>query len=243
MKKDIKKALGCIRKADQDFGLIAEGDAIAVGVSGGKDSLLLLYCLSLYRNFCKNRFTLEAITVFLGLEPFDVSAVKALCDQMSIPYHVIETDIGRVVFDVRQEKNPCSLCANMRRGALNNAAKALGCNKIALGHHSDDVIETFLMSLFYEGRINTFSPKTYLSRTDLTVIRPFVYLPEKDIISAAKDLVLPIITSPCPACGKTNRQKTKELITALSKDIPDIKEKLLGALANTEQYHLWEKEK
>lgn len=241
MKKDIKKALGCIRRADTDFGLIAEGDRIAVGVSGGKDSLLLLYALSLYRNFCPHSFSLEAITVSLGLEPFDVSAVEKLCTRLEVPYTIVPTDIGKVVFDIRKEKNPCALCANMRRGTLNTAARKAGCNKVALGHHSDDAIETFLMSLFYEGRINVFSPSTYLSRSDLTVIRPFVYLPEQTILSAAKDLELPIVTSPCPACGTTNRQKTKELITELSKTIPDIKEKLLGALANTEQYNLWEK--
>lgn len=243
MKKDIKKALGCIRKADEDFGLIEAGDKIAVGVSGGKDSLLLLYALSLYRNFCPRSFTLEAVTVSLGLEPFDVSAVEKLCGAMEVPYTVVPTDIGKIVFDVRQEKNPCSLCANMRRGAVNNAALRAGCNKVALAHHSDDVIETFIMSLFYEGRLHTFSPKTYLSRAGLTVIRPFVYLPEQTIIAAVKDLVLPVVVSPCPACGTTNRQKTKELLAELSKTIPDAKEKLLRALANTEQYSLWEKEK
>lgn len=243
MKRVTKKLLGCIRRADNDFGLIKDGDSIAVGVSGGKDSLVLLHCLSLYKQFTHKDFSITAITVGMGLEPFDVSGVTAFCAENSIPYHVIPTNIGQVIFESRKEKNPCALCANLRRGTLNNHAKALGCNKVALGHHRDDVIETFLMSLLYEGRLNTFTPLTHLSRVDLDVIRPLVYVEEGDIITLAGSLKLPVIASPCPACGHTARQKTKDLLKALSADYPDIHDKLINAISRTEQYHLWEKQK
>lgn len=237
----MKKVLGCIRRADKDFGLIEEGDSVCVGVSGGKDSLLLLYSLALYRRFCPLKFNLRALTLSMGFDGFDPSAVVALCEKIDVPYEVIPTQIGKVVFEERQEKNPCSLCANMRRGALNAAAVERGCNKVALGHHREDVLETLLLSTFYEGRLHTFKPKTYLSRVNLTVIRPMVYVQERHIISKVAELKLPVIHNPCPANGETKRQEMKELMHSLSKTIPDASAKMLSALRNHEQYGLWDR--
>ena len=236
----MKTVLGCIRKADTDFGMIAPGDRIAVGVSGGKDSLLLLYALSLYRKFSGKDFTLQAITLKLGLEPFDVSGIERLCRQIDVPYTVLDTEIAHVIFDIRKESNPCALCAKMRRGALNDAALAAGCTKVALGHHRDDAIETLLMSLIFEGRLHTFHPNTYLSRKGVTVIRPMVYVPEKHVIHVVKTLNLPVIHNPCPADGNSKREEIKELIKTLSKTYPQLKDYMLSALRNTEQYGLWD---
>lgn len=236
----MKTVLGCIRKADTDFEMITPGDRIAVGVSGGKDSLLLLYALSLYRRFSGKDFTLQAITLKLGLEPFDVAPIRALCEQIDVPYTVLNTEIAHVIFDVRKESNPCALCAKMRRGALNDAALAAGCNKVALGHHRDDAIETLLMSLIFEGRLHTFHPNTYLSRKDITVIRPMVYVPEKHVIHMVKALNLPVIHNPCPADGHSKREEIKELIKTLSKTYPHLKDYMLSALQNIEQYGLWD---
>lgn len=236
----MKTVLGCIRKADTDFNMIAPGDRIAVGVSGGKDSLLLLYALSLYRKFSGKDFTLQAITLKMGLEPFDVAPIRALCEKIDVPYTVLETEIAHVIFDVRKETNPCALCAKMRRGALNDAALAAGCNKVALGHHREDAIETLLMSLIFEGRLHTFHPNTYLSRKKVTVIRPMIYTPEKHVIHVAKELDLPVVHNPCPADRHTKREEIKELIKTLSKTYPHLKDYMLSALQNTDQYGLWD---
>ena len=236
----MKTVLGCIRKADTDFDMIAPGDRIAVGVSGGKDSLLLLYALSLYRKFSAKDFTLHAITLKLGLEPFDVSGIAALCKQLDVPYTVIDTEIAHVIFDIRKESNPCALCAKMRRGALNDAALSLGCSKVALGHHRDDAIETLLMSLIFEGRLHTFHPNTYLSRKGITVLRPMVYVPEKHVIHMVRTLELPTVKNPCPEDGNSKREEIKHLIKTLSKTYPQLKDYMLAALRNTEQYGLWD---
>lgn len=236
----MKTVLGCIRKADTDFSMIAPGDRIAVGVSGGKDSLLLLYALSLYRKFSGKAFTLQAITLKMGLEPFDVSGIAALCERIDVPYTVIETEIAHVIFDIRKESNPCALCAKMRRGALNDAAFAAGCNKVALGHHREDAIETLLMSLIFEGRLHTFHPNTYLSRKQITVIRPMVYVPEKHVIHMVKTLNLPVVKNPCPADGNSKREEIKQLIATLCKTYPHLKDYMLSALQNTAQYGLWD---
>ena len=214
----MKKTLGCIRKADTDFGLIGHGDRIAVGVSGGKDSLLLLHALSLYRKFTHKDFTVTAVTVDMGLEPFDLGGIRSLCGQLEIPYEVRRTEIGRIVFEYRQEKNPCSLCAKMRRAVLSNTCVDLGCNKLALGHHREDVIDTLFMSLFQEGRIHTFHPKTKLSRTGITVIRPLVYVPESHVKHMDRLLSLPVVKSPCPVDGKTARAEMDDLLRALKKN-------------------------
>lgn len=236
----MKEILGCIRRADQDFGMIKAGDKVAVGVSGGKDSMLLLYAMALYRKFCPEPFELEAITLKLGLEPFDVSEIRALCEKLEVPYIVQETDIAKVIFEERKEKNPCSLCSKMRRGALNDLCVARGINKLALGHHRDDAEETLLLSLFYEGRLHTFQPVTYLSRTGITQIRPMLYVPEKDIIHYVKKLELPVVKSPCPADGYTKRQDMKELLDYICRRIPNAREQILVALRNKEQYGLWD---
>lgn len=239
----MKKLLGCIRRADEDFGLIKSGDRVLVGVSGGKDSLALLVGLSTYRMFSKKNYELIAGTLTMGLEPFDLTGVRKLCDELGVPYHVRETRIGPIVFEERKEKNPCSLCAIMRRGALNKMAAALGCNKVALGHHRDDAIETLLLSLFYESRLHTFAPLTHLSRTGLTQIRPLVYVPEKNIRGFARRYELPVVPSPCPANGNTQRQAMKDLLADLSRRFPDVRERMLSALQNEEQYGLWPKPK
>lgn len=237
----MKKVLGCIRRACEDFHLIEDGDIVAVGVSGGKDSLLLLYALSLYRKFAPQRFELKGLTLTMGLEPFDTSKVAALCEKLGVEYIVRPTEIGRIIFEERHEKNPCSLCAKMRRGALNDLAKECGCNKVALGHHRDDALETLLLCLLHEGRIHTFHPKSYLSKADLTVIRPMVYLPEKHIIHVAREMQLPIIPSPCPANGATEREEMKYLLDNLCKLYPNAREMMLSALQNEAQYGLWNK--
>lgn len=237
----MKKVLGCIRRACEDFHLIEDGDIVAVGVSGGKDSLLLLYALSLYRKFAPQRFELKGLTLTMGLEPFDTSKVAALCEKLGVEYIVRPTEIGRIIFEERHEKNPCSLCAKMRRGALNDLAKECGCNKVALGHHRDDALETLLLCLLHEGRIHTFHPKSYLSKADLTVIRPMVYLPEKHIIHVAREMQLPIIPSPCPVNGATEREEMKYLLDSLCKLYPNAREMMLSALQNEAQYGLWNK--
>ena len=237
----MKKVLGCIRRACEDFHLIEDGDIVAVGVSGGKDSLLLLYALSLYRKFAQQRFEVKGLTLTMGLEPFDTSKVAALCEKLGVEYIVRPTEIGRIIFEERHEKNPCSLCAKMRRGALNDLAKECGCNKVALGHHRDDALETLLLCLLHEGRIHTFHPKSYLSKADLTVIRPMVYLPEKHIIHVAREMQLPIIPSPCPANGATEREEMKYLLDSLCKLYPNAREMMLSALQNEAQYGLWNK--
>ena len=237
----MKEVLGCIRRADQDFHMIQPGDRVAVGVSGGKDSLLLLYAMALYRKFCPHPFTLMAVTLTMGLEPFDLSGVKALCESLDVPYTIKETDIAKIIFEERKEKNPCSLCAKMRRGALSDLCIELGANKVALGHHRDDAIETLLLSLLYEGRLHTFQPVTYLSRSNLTQIRPMIYVSEKHVIHMTKQLDLPVVSSPCPANGYTKREDMKELLNHICKSVPNAKEQILRALRNEEQYGLWNK--
>ena len=239
----MKEVLGCLRRADQDFSLIESGDHVAVGVSGGKDSLLLLHALALYRLFSKKPYTLTAVTLTMGFEPFDLSGIRALCERLEVPYVVRETRIGKVIFEDRKEKNPCALCAKMRRGALSDLCREIGANKVALGHHRDDAIETLFLSMFYEGRIHTFQPVTHLTRSGLTQIRPLIYLPEKHIIHMAKKLELPVVPSPCPANGRTKRQDMKNLLTDICRKIPNARELLLSALQNEAQYGLWEKQK
>lgn len=237
----MKKILGCIRRADQDFGMFAAGDRVCVGLSGGKDSMVLLEALSLYRRFSKMPYTLQAVTVSLGMQPFDTAPIAARCAELGVPYTVVDTEIGDVVFNIRKEKNPCALCAKMRRGALYNAARRLGCNKVALGHHREDALETFFLCLFYESRLATFSPVTYLSRTDLTMIRPMIYAPEKHIISVARALSVPVVPSPCPANGNTQRQEIKEWMKTLHRFQPNMEERMLTALRTPERYNLWDR--
>ena len=237
----MKTVLGCIRRADQDFDMFQDGDRVAVGVSGGKDSLLLLQALSLYRRFSHKRFSIKALMLTLGLEPFDTAGVEAFCRALDVPLEIRRTDIGRIICQERRENNPCARCAKMRRGALNDMAAAEGFSKLALGHHREDVLETFLMSLFFEGRLHTFHPVTYLSRTGMTVVRPMVYLPEKHILHIARTLNLPVVKNPCPADGHTARQEVKELLRTLTRQYPNLRTLMLSALRNREQYGLWDK--
>lgn len=240
-RSDIKHVLSALRRADEKFNLIENGDRICVGISGGKDSLLLLFALSIYKKFSKKDFYLLAITVHLGFEPFDTSEIARFCNDLGIEYKVVKTDIGDVVFNVRKEKNPCSLCANMRRGALNGAASEAKCNKVALAHHADDAVETLFMSLFYEGRLNTLAPKTYLSRQDLAVIRPLLFVPEEIMTSCARYNNLPVLKNPCPADGATKRTEMKDFLLGLEDKYPDLKKHLLSALTHTDKYNLWDK--
>ena len=239
----MKTVLGCVRRADEDFHMIEAGDRIAVGVSGGKDSLLLLHAMALYRKFCKQPFELFAITLTMGIGEFDEDSVRALCDELDVPYIVKHTDILDVVINQRKEKNPCALCAKMRRGALGDLCAEHNFNKIALGHHADDAIETLMLSLFYEGRIHTFHPVTYLSRSNLTQIRPMVYLPESYIKVMQQKLNLPVVKSPCPANGYTKREEMKNMLDDLNKRIPHVRDLMLTALRNDKRYGLWEKDK
>lgn len=237
----MKQILGCIRRADQDFSMIQPGDKVAVGVSGGKDSLLLLQALALYRKFSPNPFKLTAITVSMGLEPFDLSGVQALCDRLEVPYVIKETEIGEIVFHRRQEKNPCALCARMRKGCLVDTCIDLGINKLALGHHRDDALETFLLSMFYEGRIHTFHPVTHLARSGIAQIRPMIYLSEKQALAAVRKLSLPVVKSPCPVNGATRREDMKKLLDHICREIPNARQQMLSALMNCEKYELWDR--
>jgi tRNA(Ile)-lysidine synthase TilS/MesJ len=222
--------MGLMRSCIDDYHMIEEGDRIAVGVSGGKDSLTLLAVLAALRAYYPRHFELEAVTVDMGLEGMDFSGVEAFCREKEIPYTLVRTEIGKIIFDYREEKNPCSLCAKMRRGALHDVLLAHGCNKIALGHHYDDAVETFLMSLFYEGRISCFEPVTYLTRTGITQIRPMLYIGEKAIARFAEQEGLPVVHNTCPADKHTKRQEVKELIASLQTQYPDLKTKLFGAM-------------
>lgn len=230
----IQHILGQVRRAIQDYDMIQGGDRIAVGVSGGKDSMTLLTALRQLKNFYPKKFELEAISLTMGIGNADFTPVAEFCRKIDVNYTVEETLIGKIIFEVRNEKNPCSMCANLRRGALHNTAKKLGCNKVALGHHRDDAIETLLLSTLYEGRIHTFSPVTYLDRKDLYLIRPLIYTEEKQIKSIMKAEDIPIVKSPCHIDGKTKRQFIKDLILDLQKDNREVKSNLFGAIKRAE---------
>ena len=230
----IKRVLSYVRRAIDDYEMIEEGDKIAVGVSAGKDSLTLLCAMAELRRFYPKPFELCAVTVDMGFEGMDFSGISALCEQLEIPYHIVPTQISTVIFDVRKEKNPCSLCAKMRRGALYHAAKELGCTRVALGHHFDDVVETFMLNLFFEGRIGCFQPVTYLSNTDITLIRPMIYMPEKDVRYFANRTELPVVKSPCPADGNTQREEMKQLLSRLEREHRGLRYRIFGAIQRGE---------
>ncbi len=226
----MRTILSGMRRAIQDYNMIEPGDKIAVGVSGGKDSLSLLCALAAYRRFSEVPFEVMGVTLNMGFEGVDYSPVKALCDEMGVDYIVKDTDIAEILFDVRKEKNPCSLCAKMRRGAVNDLAKENGCNKVALGHHFEDVIETFFLSLFYEGRLNCFSPVTYLSRIDMKVIRPLIYVAEGDIKGYSKRENLPIVHNPCPMDGVSKREEMKKFINERNEVDHHFKTRMMTAI-------------
>ena len=235
----MQRILSHLRRAVDEYKLIDDGDKIAVGVSGGKDSLVLLKALSLYSRFSKEKFSLVAITIDMFAGKSDFSEIAKLCQELGVEYHIINSDIYQIVFEERKESNPCSLCAKLRRGMLNTTAIQLDCNKLALGHSSDDVIHTFLLSLLYEGRLSSFLPKLYMDRTGMTVIRPLVLTDERDIISVAK--TLPVKKSQCTVDKKTKREYMKDLIKHIQKDIPFAKDRIFSAITHPERYNLFDK--
>lgn len=235
----MRKILGCIKKAVKDFDMIQDGDVIGVGVSGGKDSVTLLHALKLFQNFSPVKYELKALSLTLGFDNFDLEPIQKLCNEIDVEYIIKPTQIGKIVFEERNEKNPCSLCSRFKRAALHNLCKENSITKLALGHHRDDGIETLFLSMFYEGRISTFEPVTYLSRKDLTMIRPMIYVEEKDIKKAVKKHSIPVVKSPCPADGNTKREYMKQALLSFYKDIPPAKQNLLNALMNTDQLNIW----
>ncbi len=225
-----------MRAAMEKYDMIEDGDRIAVGVSGGKDSLALLYALSEMRRFYPKKFEVVAVTADMGFfgKPADFSEITALCEKLGVQHIIKETELYHIIFETRKEKNPCSLCARMRRGILHDITKEIGCNKLALGHHMDDAAETFMMNLLSGGRIESFRPVTYLSRKDLTMIRPMIFATEKEVLSAARKLELPTVESPCPMDKTSNRNEMKQLLYELDKKYPAVKEKIIGGMEKAE---------
>lgn len=229
----LQQVLSYVRRAIDDYQMIEDGDKIAVGISGGKDSLTLLYALNSLRIFYPKKFDLHAVTVDLGFNNLNLDAIKELCQNFGIEYTIVKTDIANIIFEERKESNPCSLCAKMRKGALNDAIKAAGCNKVAYAHHKDDVVETMMMSLIYEGRFHTFSPVTYLDRTEITVIRPLIYMTEAEVIGFVNKNNVPVVKSPCPADGHTKREYVKELLRDINKETPRVKSRMFTAITTS----------
>ncbi len=228
--KEIQRILSYVRRAVTDYDMIKDGDKVCVGVSAGKDSLTLLIALAELRRFYEKKFTLCAVTIDLGFGGANYSEIAELCKRLDIEYKVVQTEIGKVVFDIRKEKSPCSLCAKMRRGALHAAAKEIGANCVALGHHFDDAVETFMLNLFFEGRLGCFSPITYLSNTELFLIRPMLYVPEKAVKQFAGKVYLPVVESKCPANGNTEREEMKQLLRQLERDNKGLRHRIFGAM-------------
>ncbi len=234
---NMQKLLSYVRRACEDHQMICDGDRIAVGLSGGKDSLVLMTALANFRRFSPQKFDLVAVTIDLGFGA-KYEEMQSYCDSLNVPYHIEPTDIKTIIFDERKEKSPCSLCSKMRRGALNTYIVKNGYNKLALGHHGDDLVETMLLSLCYEGRFSTFAPKSYMDRTGVTLIRPLIYAYEKDIANLAKGL--PIVHNPCPVNHETQREYMKDLIKHITNDIPIAKDRMLSAIINPERNNLWD---
>lgn len=228
----LQQLLSYTRKAVDDYHMIEDGDKIAIGISGGKDSLTLLYALAGLRRFYPKKFELCAITVDLGFEGFDLTKIAELCKELDVPYYIQKTEIAEVVFKIREETNPCSLCAKLRKGAFNDKAKELGCNKSAYAHHKDDVVETMLMSMIYEGRYYCFSPVTYLDRSEITLIRPLIYVEEADIIGFQHKYELPVQKNPCPADGYTRREYAKDLVKRINEENRGAKERMFHAVVD-----------
>ncbi len=229
----MQQLLSHMRRAIEDYEMIKAGDRIAVGLSGGKDSLAVLMAAHGLKRFYPKDFHLEAITLDLGMGNMDFTPLSDLCKSLDVPFTLVKTQIKEVVFDIRQEKNPCALCANLRRGALNTAAKERGLDKIMLGHHFDDVIETFLLSLLFEGRVSCFTPVTYLDRMDVTLLRPFIYIEEKDIEHYVNKAGLSIVKNTCPADGNTKREYIKNLLRQLESEHPGVRQRLFTAMVGS----------
>ncbi len=226
----LQRLLSLTRQAVDTYHMIDDGDHIAIGISGGKDSLTLLYALANLRRFYPRSFSLSAITVDLGLGNMDLGPVKALCASFSVPYQIVSTEIGKIVFEAKKESNPCALCAKMRKGAMNQEALRLGCNKVAYAHHRDDVVETMLLSMLYEGRFHSFSPYTRLDRTGLSLIRPLIFASEAEIKGFQNKYHLPVCKNPCPVDGKTQREFVKNLTKSLNKQVPGVSERIFHAI-------------
>ena len=227
---ELQRLLSLTRKAVDDYQMIQAGDKIAVGISGGKDSLTLLYAMANLRRFYPKKFSLIAITVDLGYEGFDLTEVRKLCENLDVEYHVVPTEIAKIIFSDKNESSPCSLCAKMRKGALNQAIKELGCNKVAYAHHMDDMIETMFLSMIFEGRFYSFSPVTFLDGMELTVIRPMMYVSEAEVKGFRNKYNLPVVTNPCPVDGATKRQYAKDLIRQINLDHPGAKKRMFTAI-------------
>ena len=236
----LQRLMSYTRKAIQEYDMIEDGDKICIGVSGGKDSLALLAALHGIQRFYPKKFELVAISVDLGFGIQNFDKIKDYCDKLDIELFIVKTEIGTIVFNDRKESNPCSLCAKMRKGALNEKAKELGCNKIAYAHHKDDIIETLLLSMLFESRIHTFSPVTYLDRMDLTVIRPMMFVSEAEVIGFKNKYDLPVAKNPCPADGYTKRQYVKDLLAKLNRDNHGCKDRIFKAIlsGNVSGFHL-----
>ena len=225
----MQRLVGLVRRCAEDYDMIKPGDRIGVGVSGGKDSLALLVLLAELKKYNHKPFDLEAVTVDLGFG-MDFSGIAKLCNDLEVPFNLVQTQIAPVIFEYRQEKNPCSMCAKMRRGAINQTLLERGLNKLALGHHYDDAVETFMMSLLYEGRISCFQPVTDLDRTGIIQIRPMLYLHEQTVDNFATKMQLPVIQNRCPVDKRTKREEIKKLVYELSGRYPDLKERVFGAM-------------
>ena len=229
----IQRVLSLVRKAVDDYNMIDEGDKIAVGISGGKDSLTLLAALSKLRRFYPKHFELIAVTVDLGFGNLNLDAVKKYCEDLDVEYTIVHTDIAKIIFEDRKESNPCSLCAKMRKGALNDEIKRLNCNKVAYAHQKDDVVDTMMMSMIYEGRFHTFVPVTYLDRTDIHVIRPLIYMNESDVKGYVNLYDVPVVKSPCPADGYTKRQYVNDLINEINQSAPGVRNRMFTAISES----------
>ena len=227
---ELKRLLSFTRRAVDDYEMIADGDRIAIGVSGGKDSLVLLKTLAEMRRFYPKKYDICAITIDAGFDAMDFSPIREYCDALGVEYRIVKTDIKKIIFDTRKEKSPCSLCAKMRRGALHAEAQAAGCNKVALGHHYDDAVETFMLNMFFEGRLGCFSPVSYLSNRKITLIRPLIYAQEKDVLYFTRKQNLPIVKSTCPEDHATERENMKQLLSSLEKTNKGVKHRIFNAM-------------
>ena len=231
---EMKRLLSFVRRAVDDYNMIEENDRIAVGVSGGKDSLVLLEVLAEMQRFYPKKYEIVAITVDMGFKGSDYSEIEEFCRRLNVEYRIVKTEIAKIIFDVRHESNPCSLCAKMRRGSLHATAQELSCNKVALGHHYDDAIETFMMNLFFEGRLGCFSPVTYLSNRKIKLIRPLIYAQEKDVSYFARRRTLPVAESLCPEDRATERENMKNLLAELERGNKGLKHRIFTAMCRGE---------
>ncbi len=235
----MKSLSGFMRKTIETYGLITDGDRVAVGLSGGKDSMALLFLLKRYQHFSPFKFHLEALTVDMGFNNFDLEAAKAFCHELEVPYTIVKTDIAKVVFEIREEKNPCALCANMRRGALAQAMNEKNLNLLALGHHADDALSTLFLNMLYSGKMNTLEYKSYLSRANIHVIRPFLDASEAQVVGTIHSEKIPVLKSPCPMDKHTKREDVAMMLKTLYREVPNSRKNLLTAMRNEDQCNLF----